>query len=452
MIVGVRTPVAILCANAAAGAARVEALEEEGQPVLLVCLDRSTHEHRSLHADVLHEPLVSVGILGAALTQMVRAPAAVFRALLRIARDVPRPRLAAATLLRLPCALDLAKILRGRGIGSVHGADALSTRIARIVEACGALTHPDLTDLPVDWTRVTSGPVALRWLARRINSIAAEVSLGDGSRVVVKRQRDHAAGAATDRWAHETRVLSTLGQALQDAPYRVPRILLADEATTTVVMERARGTALDALFAAASSDERAQTRLHEGVRAAGAWLAAMQHATRRPIDGRAVLDEQVRVAMGDVAKLAEGDRVIRRQRTRITAALQALRDRVAARRLTVAGHHDDYWPGNIFFDGERVTVIDFESFRDGLPLEDAAFFLIRCDLLLRRFRVAFPDLREHFLSGLSSGRPVDDDALRLFTLTKGLRALGKGIGEDLPLPQRLWTRSTIRRATLAALR
>ena len=201
-------------------------------------------------------------------------------------------------------------------------------------------------------------------------------------------------------------------------------------------MERAPGSALDALFAGAAPGDQ----LSEAVRAAGVWLAAMQSVTRRDVDGRALLDELVSKAVEDAAKLKEHRRIAER--------LEELRRRLSSRPLTVTGHHDDYWPGNIFFDGTRVTVIDFESFRDGLPFEDVAYFLIRCELLGRRFRVPLPHLAERFFDGYSPGTPPDADALHLFTLTKGLRSLARGIGDDLPMPQRVWTRRTIRRAVL----
>jgi hypothetical protein len=61
-----------------------------------------------------------------------------------------------------------------------------------------------------------------------------------------------------------------------------------------------------------------------------------------------------------------------------------------------------------------------------------------------------PDLAARFFDGY--GDDPDPDALRLFTITKGLRSLARRAGEDLPLPQRLWTRRTIRNAVLRALR
>ena len=70
------------------------------------------------------------------------------------------------------------------------------------------------------------------------------------------------------------------------------------------------------------------------------------------------------------------------------------------------------------------------------------------ELLARRFRVPIAGLEEAFLRGYGE---VDRDALRLFTITKGLRTLANGTGDNLPLPQRLWMRGVIRGAIRRSL-
>jgi Ser/Thr protein kinase RdoA (MazF antagonist) len=207
------------------------------------------------------------------------------------------------------------------------------------------------------------------------------------------------------------------------------------------------------LFAsAAAADQTGIATLAAAIRGAGEWLAAMQRGTRREGEGRTLLVALVSKAVEDVATLAVVDRGIRRHRSALIERLGTLQRRLHDKTLAIAGHHDDYWPGNIFFDGERVTVIDFESFRDGFPLEDVAYFLFRSELLQRRFRVALSDLAGLFFEGYSAGKQPDADALQLFTMTKGLRSLANGMGLDLPMPQRIWTRRTIRGAVLKALR
>lgn len=453
----IRPPVALVSVDSrcAEVALALETLEAQGQPVLLVCLDRARHHHAP-GADVMHVPLLSLGVLASFFFRIARSPAAVARPyLLLLLRAMTTPRVVASALLRLPAAVHLARVLPSRGVSAVQAADTRSEKLAGVVRELSHLSPPDLSDLPVDWARLGAQAIGVRWLSRRINSIAAEVSLHRAGavsapqRVVVKRQREHSGGSASSRFAHEYQTLASLRAAMGDGPYTVPRVLLSSEPAAMLVMERAPGTALDSLFSG-TADPAVMTQLVAGVRGAGAWLAAMQAATRRGDDGPRLLGELLIVAAQDAAKLSATDAVLRRHSTRISRRLEVLASRVSSGSLTVAGHHDDYWPGNIFFDGERVTVIDFESFRQGFALEDAAFFLIRCDLLRRRFRVRFPDLEAKFFEGYCPGGQPDVEALQFFTITKGLRALARGMGEDLPLPQRVWTRSTIRNALLRA--
>ncbi|HVS33092.1 MAG TPA: phosphotransferase [Thermoanaerobaculia bacterium] len=444
--VEVRLPVAILSAGPHRPdvAARAEELERQGQPVMLVCLDGARHEHEHTRADVLHLPLLSGGILSSVAARLTRNPGRVLRMVMRLLG-------APSALLRFPVAVHLARVLPQRGIADLQSSDPMAARLASVVRQLGELTPPDFAALPVDWTRLGARRIGVRWFTQRINSIVAEVSLDGDRRVIVKRQRTHAGGTAADRWAHEYRVLSSLAEAMGDGLLTVPRVLLFDEEAATLVMERAPGTALDALFAAAAADQDRMERLAEGIRGAGAWLAAMQAATPGNRDGRALLAELAASAIEDTAKLAARDPAIRRHQRSIVHNLQSLERRLSGGPLTVAGHHDDYWPGNIFFDGSRVAAIDFESFRDGLPLEDAAYFLIRSDMLRRRFRLRLPNLAQRFFEGYCPGQQPDPEALRLFTLTKGLRSLARGVGEDLPMPQRIWTRRTIRAAVLSAI-
>jgi Ser/Thr protein kinase RdoA (MazF antagonist) len=399
----------------------VEELERQGQAVTLVCLDRSPHDHGRTHADVLHLPRLSAPIASSFVHRLLREPLRVLRA--------------------GPAVTHLARVLSGRGIVDVRGLDRAGTKIASAVQQLSNASPPDLTALPVDWSRLGAQRVGVRWLSRRINSIAAEASLDGDRRVIVKRQ---GAGKA----AHEYAMLSSVATAMPGERLTVPRVLLFDG--ETIVMERARGTELEALFAAAAADRTKLPLLEAGLRGAGAWLAALQAATRRDGDGAALVADVVAAAVIDAKKLAAIESGFRRHYAAIVEGLETLRHRLSSRSTTLTGHHGDYFPGNVFFDGERVTVIDFEGFRDGLPLEDVAYFLLRTDLLRRRFRLP-AQLTERFLEGYAPGQTLDGDALRLFTMSKGMRTLANGLGYDQPMPQRIWSRGVVRKAVLAAL-
>lgn len=444
--VEIRAPLAIISAgpHRAEITAAIDDVERQGQPITLVCLDRSPHDHDQTRADVLHFPLLSAGILSSFILRIVREPVRVLGSIMRL--------LAAPAPFRLAAAVHVARVLSARGIVDVQGVDPISSRIASVVRQLCDQTPPDLSQLPVEWSRLSAGRIGFRWFSRRINSIAAEVSLdGDKQRVIVKRRRmADEVRSAVDQPAHEYRTLSALAEAMDDA-LTVPRVLLFDEQAATLVMERAPGAALDTIFATAAADHALIGYLAEGIRRAGAWLRAMQTATRRNAGGGALLAEVVSAAVEHAAKVAKTDRVIARHRRRIVQRLETLERSLRERPLTVAGHHGDYWPGNVFFDGRRVTVIDLESFRDGLWLEDAAYFLIRSDMLRRRFRLPLANLTDWFFEGYSPAVEPDADALQLFTLTKGLWTLATGVGEDLPMPQRVWTRRTIRKAVLRTI-
>jgi hypothetical protein len=416
-------------------ARRVDELEQAGQPVTLVCLDTTPHAHTD-HADVIHLPLMSAAIAASVVNGLMRNGSNALRVIARLTT-------------RTPSMFHLAQLLARRGITHVQALDPAAARVSRDVMKLVDATPPDLGELPVDWSKLNADRVGVRWFTQRINSIVAEVSIGE-RRLIVKRQRSHAAGTAADRFAHETAVLAALSAAMPVGRLTTPQVLLADAETAMTIMERARGTSLDLLLAAARRP-RAMSAAVEGVRGAGEWLAAMQNATRRGGDGAPLVDTLVAQAVSDVAKLAAEDRLLSGLQTRIVERLETLRRHVAASPVPVVGHHDDYWPGNIFCDGVHVTVIDFESFRDGLPYEDVAYFLIRAGLIVRRFGLDLPDLERRFFDGWLPGREPDRASLQLFKLTKGLRSLAHGIGDDLPLPQRWWTRRTIRQLVVEAL-
>jgi tRNA A-37 threonylcarbamoyl transferase component Bud32 len=314
-----------------------------------------------------------------------------------------------------PRAVHLARTLRQRGIAEVRTEEAGLRGAAKVVQSLIGDVRPDTSLLDLDWSPLGVQSIDIRWISTRLDAAVAEVVL-DGTRDAIVKQ--HRTEPVVERARHEAATLAKLPN--------VPRVLLFDERRATIVMERAPGVSLDRLFARAEPH-----RLLPALERAGVWLREMQNATRRD-SGPAILDEVLATARKD----AKGDAKL----------LRALDRKVGEQ--PVVGHHGDFWPGNLFIDGDRVTVIDFEGFRDGLPLEDVAYFLIRVELLARRFRVRIRGLDEAFLRGYGD---VDRDALRLFTITKGLRTLANDTGGNLPLPQRLWMRRVIRGAIRRAI-
>ena len=258
--------------------------------------------------------------------------------------------------------------------------------------------------------------------------------------VVVKQHREQAdvVRSAAVRARHEYDVLAMLHR-LMPAQYSVPRALQLDEDDGSLTIERCAGTPLDILLRDSKRASRALESLSGPFRAAGTWLREMQHATRTNADPGAVLHAQVALATTH----AKGDRTI-------VARLRELESHVAARASVVAGHHGDYWPGNIFIDGDQVRVIDFEGYREGLPLEDVAYFLVQLRLLLPRHPRLVAPLRDAFLDGY--GPIGDDDALTLFTLTKTLHLIARDAGAKHSFLLRLWMRRTLRNIVNGCLR
>jgi hypothetical protein len=288
--------------------------------------------------------------------------------------------------------------------------------------------------------------VSVQWISERSDSRIG--TLGD---VIVKQHRPEAdlVRTAGVRARHEYEVLTMLYAAMP-AEYSVPRALSLDEAEGSLTLERATGTPLDVLIRDGKRQRNAIELLHDPVRRAGRWLREMQfnagRASARP-DGLKpvlrshVLRSQVDLGMSDAQRVFTG-----RMQDRIVARLRELEGLVDG---PVVGHHGDYWPGNVFIDTHRVQVIDFEGYRDGLPLEDVAYFLLQLQLLMPRHGKHLPHLREAFLEGY--GGIDDHHALKLFTMTKTLRLMARNAGARHSFLLRIWMRRTLRNVVAGCL-
>lgn len=314
----------------------------------------------------------------------------------------------------------------------------------------------------LDWSALGVRSLGVRRVQQRTDSTIAHVAITDGTKtrdVIVKRHSDTAndtRSAPEIAW-HEYGVLRALAIALGDqrdetggtVTYTVPQALLVDEGRGTVVMELAPGRPLDVLLRKARR-RRDPSLAVRPLRRAGTWLRLMQERTRVDEDGRHYLTALVLLALRDVDVLAAVDRTIRRNRQAIVDRLHDLEARVADAPLAVVGHHGDFWPGNIFIGDSRVVVIDFEGFREGLPLEDVAYLLSYIELL-PLFGRHCATLRNAFLDGYLAGAPLDTNALELFRLINALKALTRNVAAP-PRLVTLWTRRTLRNIILRSAR
>jgi Ser/Thr protein kinase RdoA (MazF antagonist) len=151
-----------------------------------------------------------------------------------------------------------------------------------------------------------------------------------------------------------------------------------------------------------------------------------------------VLTAVVLLAMDDLELAAASSGPLRRRRSVIAERITALESLVAERAMPVVGQHGDLRPEDVFIAEDRVEVIDFGCYREGLPLEDVAQLLVQLEVAFGslRMRRHLPELRQALLEGY--GLAVDRDALQLFTITKALHLLARGgAGEQTAARERL---------------
>nr|MDQ3283747.1 phosphotransferase [Acidobacteriota bacterium] len=278
--------------------------------------------------------------------------------------------------------------------------------------------------------------VGVRRIHDRTDAYVAEVTLSDGAkkREVIVRQPcaddlHEEAIPPVERARHEFEVISTLSQTFaagegeqtsSGTRYAVPKLVMFDEPNAAIVTERADGRSLAGIVAGAVKP----SRVTSGMRKAGTWLRLMQQHTRGADDGRHILTAVVLLALRDLDLAAAADREIAAMHGKIKDRLQELESRRAEQKFPVVGHHGDYRLDNIFIGEKRVDVTSFGAFREGLPLEDVAQFLIDLELrsAIRRGRRA--TLRDAFLEGYGAKMTdADREALLLFSITKALHML-----------------------------
>ncbi|HEX8408973.1 MAG TPA: glycosyltransferase [Thermoanaerobaculia bacterium] len=263
----------------------------------------------------------------------------------------------------------------------------------------------------LNWSRLETTLVGVRRVHERPDAWVAEVAISDGANrrdVIVRRPRGE---DALERARAEFEVLSTLRQSMGPenldetggAAYTVPRLLMFDEPNAALVVERADGRSMAGMMRASALFK------------AGRWLRIMQKQTRGDEDGRYALTAILLIAQRDLDLAIAGDAALRRRRYKILARLQELEARVADTKIPVVGQHGNFVPHNVFIGERRIAVIDFGCYREGLALEDVAQMLLHVDR---------PQLRRAFLEGY--GGPIDEDALKLFTMTKALELLARG--------------------------
>jgi Ser/Thr protein kinase RdoA (MazF antagonist) len=107
--------------------------------------------------------------------------------------------------------------------------------------------------------------------------------------------------------------------------------------------------------------------------------------------------------------------------------------------------HGDFWPGNVYVTRDRVQVIDFEGFGEGLAAEDVAGFLVQLELFYGYpgLAAARAMLRDAFLDGYGRER-VETLSYVLCRVASALRALRRPRGPARG-PRTWWRHRAIRR-------
>jgi aminoglycoside phosphotransferase (APT) family kinase protein len=316
--------------------------------------------------------------------------------------------------------------------------------------------YDDVTTL--DWTSLGATALGVQRLDVRPGSIIGELVMWEGARhreVVVKIQPPgpNDPRPASESAQIEYEILTALHETMTETSagitFTVPRALLLDTSRAAVIMERAHGTPLDGLIRAARrfGDPR---KLDTPIRLTGEWLRRMQASTRTDEDGRHLLTSLVLLGLNDLDAIAAADAQVRTRRDDVARRLRTLEECVAEGPLPVVGHHEDFWPGNVFIGEHSVEVIDFEGFREGLPLEDAVYLLSYLELLTF-FGRHFSRLRAAFLEGFLDGQPLDAHAFELFRLLNALRGLSRNLTDGAAGYRARHVRRTLRQIILRSL-
>jgi hypothetical protein len=422
-------------------------VDDTVDPRLQLELDALERQHRPVRVIRLDD-IRWPDILATNLLCLLREPSATLRGFLRALRH-PLSRMQST---------HVESILGGAEVHACAG--ARSTRVATLLAKPGSTDttgYDDITNL--DWPVLGATALGVQRLNVRPGSIIGELVVWEGAHrreVVVKIQppgpNDPRPASESARIEYDilTALRETMTSERDGITFTVPRALLLDEPRASVIMERAHGTALDGLIRTARRWGDPHT-LDTPFRLTGEWLRRMQGSTRTDEDGRHLLTSLILLGINDLDVIAGADAGIRARRDDVARHLRTLEERVAQGPLPVVGHHEDFWPGNVFIGERTVEVIDFEGFREGLPLEDAVYLLSYLELL-PLFGRHSGRLRAAFLEGFLDGQPLDPQAFELFRLLNTLRGLARNLTDGATGFRARYVRGKMRQIILRSIR
>lgn len=300
--------------------------------------------------------------------------------------------------------------------------------------------------------------VGLRRVREGEDSLVLELAVADGGSVrdlvcKVHKRRSGESRPAPERARREYEILLSLTSGLavgadSARPDRVPIPLGLDETAAAVVLESCRGRRLDELIRGdrTSLEPARVAAIERAVENSGRWLRWFQAQSDCRLGAEEALDRLAVRAEADLENCRQSLGEARARR--IARHVVALRDRIAPRAELATIHHGDFWPGNVLVNGDTVTVLDFEGFRDGVCLEDVARFLLHLRLALSPPLIGFwlaprrQSLQRRFLDGYLAGRAPDAALFQLAGLAAAMHLLSRSRGSGL---RTRWQRRALRR-------
>jgi aminoglycoside phosphotransferase len=219
-----------------------------------------------------------------------------------------------------------------------------------------ASTYPERWEVAL----IQHGPSRVYWVFRpgeRYPAIVAKVATSAVASETLRREAE-----ALDR-------LGTTSDSLG-----IPRLLLAEQAPCGSYLLVQSGVPGSPLVDHVAADD--QPVLSRQIAVADRWLGGFQRAVRSPVPLCESLYPWISQCRDALMTPTPAEEAL------LDAARDAL-DLLAIRPSTPV--HGDFWSGNVLVDGKRISVIDWDRFHFGTPIEDLFNFLSGAS-----FR-AFPD-------------------------------------------------------------
>ena len=213
----------------------------------------------------------------------------------------------------------------------------------------------------------------------------------DGCTVYIKRlsESDWEGSTATlrARIEREASLLERLGQVHLDCNRLGRQELVFWHADELTIATRAiPGDTLDRALLSEGGQRRPSLGTLRATWLAGRWLSRYQTLECLPGDaiqiGELTPTDLVEYCQIRLARLAEHYPWMTSKRCRcVLGVLEGLVAASPPPENAQVWSHGDYAPGNIIWDGETLTPIDFTMARVGVPLQDVTYFIHRLEML-----------------------------------------------------------------------